>query len=183
MKQASKFVFNNLEHYVCQLLLVLFVTLLFAQVVLRVGFNHGYAWIEELSRFAFVWFVFLGAAYGAQKSAHNRVTIHLKKLPAKIRIAIDLLGDAIWIAFNTLISVKSIEVIQTMFEFTFFSPALDWSMAYLYLIFPIAFTLMSIRILQVNYQRFFTEHGVETVDEFDTSAGGSPSGAEDETTK
>ncbi len=168
MKRFLKRFFDNMELYVCQVLLCVFVTLLFVQVVLRVGFNHGYAWIEELSRFAFVWFVFLGAAYGARKSAHNRVTVHLKKLPPLWRNAIHLLGDGVWIAFNTLMTVKSIEVIRSMFEFTYFSPALDWSMAYLYLIFPIAFSLMTIRIIQVNYLRFFSAAGVDGVDKADT---------------
>ena len=168
MKRCFKPLFDNIEQYACQVLLCLFITLLFVQVVLRIGFNHGYPWIEELSRFAFVWFVFLGAAYGARKSAHNRVTVHLKKLPPRWRNGVHLLGDGVWIAFNTLMTVKSIEVIRSMFEFTYFSPALDWSMAYLYLIFPIAFSLMTIRIIQVNYLRFFSESGVDGVDKADT---------------
>ena len=55
-----------------------------------------------------------------------------------------------------------------MFEFTYFSPALDWSMAYLYLIFPIAFSLMTIRIIQVNYLRFFSNHRLDGADTADT---------------
>jgi len=169
MKRTLQYIINHFEHHACQLLLCLFVTLLFVQVVMRILFNTGQAWMEELSRFAFVWFVFLGAAYGAQKSAHNRVTIHLKKLPTKLRTAVDIFADAVWIAFNTLMTVKSIEVIHSMFEFTFMSPALDWSMAYLYLIFPVAFTLMSIRILQNNYIRFFTQKSVEAATEFEST--------------
>ena len=168
MKHFLQQFFDNVERYICQALLCLFIALLFVQVVLRVGFNHGYAWIEELARFAFVWFVFLGAAYGARRSAHNRVTLHLKKLPPGWRNGIHLLGDGVWIAFNTLMTVKSIEVIRSMFEFTYFSPALDWSMAYLYLIFPIAFSLMTIRILQVNYLRFFSNRRLDGADTADT---------------
>jgi C4-dicarboxylate transporter DctQ subunit len=159
---------NNFESYTCQALLCLFVSLLFLQVVLRVVFNHGYAWIEELSRFAFVWFVFLGAAYGAQKSAHNRVTVHLKKLPKLWRIVVDIMSDGIWIVFNTLLTLKSIEIINEMLVFTYHTPALDWSMAYLYFIFPLAFTLMTIRIVQNNYVRFFTNQTPEAVDEVNT---------------
>lgn len=142
---------DKLENFACQLLLCLFVTLLFIQVILRVFFNYGVPWSEELSRFAFVWFVFLGASYAARLSAHNRVTFHLRLMPEKVRKLIELVGDMVWIVFNTLMTIKSIEVIESMLEFTFYSPALNWSMAYLYLIFPISFTLTSIRIIQVNY--------------------------------
>ena len=76
---------NNFEDYVCRALLVLFVTLLFVQVILRTGFGFGLPWIEELSRFAFVWFAFLGAAHAAKLNAHNRVELHLKALPPRVR--------------------------------------------------------------------------------------------------
>lgn len=144
---------DKLESYVCQFLLCLFVTLLFVQVILRVFFNYGIPWSEELSRFSFVWFVFLGASYAARLSAHNRVTFHLRMMPDTLRNIVELIGDIFWIAFNTLMTIKSIEVIDSMMEFTFNSPALDWSMAYLYMIFPISFTLTSLRIIQVNYMK------------------------------
>ncbi len=144
---------DKFESYACQALLCLFVTLLFIQVILRVVFNYGIPWSEELSRFAFVWFVFLGASYAARLSAHNRVTFHLKWLPHRVRVSVELLADMLWIVFNTLMTIKSIEVIESLMEFTFLSPALEWSMAFLYFIFPISFTLTSIRIIQVNYMK------------------------------
>ena len=156
---------DKLESYVCQLLLCLFVVLLFMQVILRVFFNYGIPWSEELSRFAFVWFVFLGASYATRLSAHNRVTFHLRMMPDKMRNFVELLGDIFWIAFNTLMTLKSIEVIDSMMEFTYFSPALDWSMAYLYMIFPISFTLTSLRIIQVNYLKLVSGVKFDDVDE------------------
>lgn len=158
---------DKFESYACQALLCLFVTLLFMQVILRVVFNYGIPWSEELSRFAFVWFVFLGASYAARLSAHNRVTFHLKLLPEKVRNGIELIADMLWIAFNTLMTVKSIEVIESLMEFPFLSPALDWSMAFLYLIFPISFTLTSIRIVQVNYLKLVKGVKFKDVDDIE----------------
>ncbi|NGN96299.1 TRAP transporter small permease [Grimontia sp. S25] len=158
---------DKFESYACQALLCLFVTLLFIQVILRVVFNYGIPWSEELSRFAFVWFVFLGASYAARLSAHNRVTFHLKLLPEKVRNGIELIADVLWIAFNTLMTVKSIEVIESLMEFPFLSPALDWSMAFLYLIFPISFTLTSIRIVQVNYLKLVKGVKFKDVDDIE----------------
>ncbi|MGP1395024.1 MAG: TRAP transporter small permease [Inquilinaceae bacterium] len=144
---------NHFEDYVCRGLLVLFVVLLFIQVVLRTGFGWGLPWIEELSRFAFVWFAFLGAAYAAKLNAHNRVEVHLKMLPPRIYAFVILFADLIWVAFNIAIVWKAWEVIAGLLEFPYVSPALEWSMAYVYMIFPIAFVLMSLRTLQVNYAR------------------------------
>jgi TRAP-type C4-dicarboxylate transport system permease small subunit len=47
-------------------------------------------------------------------------------------------------------------------EFPYHTPALDWNLTYIYLIFPISFLLMAIRIVQVNFQRFVL--GQEPVD-------------------
>ncbi len=90
-KPVLKFL-DNIESYICQILLIFFVCLLFLQIVLRLVFGaiHSLSqyfsflehyllpaslpWGEELSRFAFVWFVFFGATYAARLAAHNRVT-------------------------------------------------------------------------------------------------------------
>ncbi len=153
---------NNIEDYICRFLLTLFVTLLFVQVVLRTVFGWGLPWIEELSRFAFVWFAFLGAAHAAKLNAHNRVEVHLKLLPKRVYQTIIMIADLLWIAFNIAIVWKSWEVIQGLLEFPYISPALEWSMAYIYMIFPIAFVLLSFRTLQVDYHRFIK--GEELVD-------------------
>ena len=38
-----------------------------------------------------------------------------------------------------------------MMQFTYISPTLGWSMAYVYMIFPLSFAAMTVRIIQVNY--------------------------------
>ncbi|MDX1604700.1 MAG: TRAP transporter small permease [Candidatus Competibacterales bacterium] len=153
---------DNAEDYLCRALLVLFVTLLFVQVLMRELFSYGLPWIEELSRFAFVWFSLLGAAYAAKLNAHNRVELHLKLLPKKVYAIVMLLVDLIWIAFNITITWKAWTVIEDLLRFPYTSPALEWSMAYVYMIIPIAFVLMSLRVLQVHYNRIV--HGVEPID-------------------
>ena len=109
------------------------------------------SWSEELSRFAFVWFVFLGASHAARMYAHNRVVIQFRWLPKQTVNFIEAGADLIWIFFNLVMIWKSIGLIRSMMEFTYYSPTLNWSMAYVYMIFPLSFSLMTIRIIQVNY--------------------------------
>jgi TRAP-type C4-dicarboxylate transport system permease small subunit len=52
------------------LLLVAMVVLVFGNVVMRYVFNSGIAMSEELSRWLFVWLVFLGAIVGLREHAH-----------------------------------------------------------------------------------------------------------------
>lgn len=158
-------VLDNIEGYLCKFFLGFFVILLFIQVVMRVVFQSSLTWSEEASRFAFVWFAFLGASYAARLGAHNRVTFQFKFLPKKYGDMSQLIADLIWIVFNTVMTVKSIETIKDMLEFPFYSPALDLPMYYVYMLFPIAFTLMTIRIIQVNVLKFVYKVELKDVDD------------------
>lgn len=142
---------NYIEDYACRFLLGVFVVLLFVQVVLRVTLGIGMAWVEELARYAFVWFVFLGAAHAAHLSAHNRLQTHIDLLPRKVANTLLLLVDLIWVGFCLVLAWKSFDLIGLLLEFPYISPALGWSLAYIYFVFPIAFALMALRVLQVQY--------------------------------
>lgn len=163
--KGSIAVLDNLEKYLCKFLLSFFVILLFIQVIMRTIFQSSLAWSEEASRFAFVWFAFLGASYAARLGAHNRVTFQFKFFPAIVGNSAQLLTDGIWLLFNTIMTIKSIEIIQDMMRYPFYSPALDVPMQYIYMLFPFAFTLMSIRIIQVNIIKFVLKREIVDVDD------------------
>ncbi len=140
--KAKKFIkqlLDNLESYICQFLLSFFIILLFIQIISREVFNVNISWGEELARFS------------ARLAAHNRVTFQFRWFSKKTANYIEAFADLLWIVFNVVIIHKSIFLIRSMFQFPYISPTLGWSMAYVYLIFPLSFTLMSIRIIQVNY--------------------------------
>jgi len=184
-KSVLKFL-DNVESYLCQILLVFFVCLLFLQILLRlifgamhtlsqhIAFFSSYPlpasipWGEELSRMAFVWFVFLGATYAARLAAHNRVTFQFKIFPKIVGDATMLISDLIWIVFNCTIIYYSISVIKEGFEYPEYSPTLDWIMAYVFMIFPIAFSLMTLRIIQVNVMKHILKIEIADVDKIDT---------------
>ncbi|MCG8361584.1 MAG: TRAP transporter small permease [Kiloniellales bacterium] len=146
-----KRIFDNIESYICRTLLAIFVLLLFAQILSREFFGYSFSWSEELATYMFVWFVFFGASYAARLSAHNRVTFQFKALPKRAVHVIEGIADLFWLAFN-------VYFVYLSFNFVFFKMNLFWKsqtlgipMKYVYTILPIAFTLMSIRIIQVNY--------------------------------
>ncbi len=158
-------VLDNIEGYLCKFFLSFFVILLFFQVIMRTVFQNSLAWSEEASRFAFVWFAFLGASYAARLGAHNRVTFQFKLFPKIVGDVSQLIADGIWLVFNAIMTVKSIEVIRDMMEYPFYSPALDIPMQYVYMLFPFAFTLMSVRIIQVNILKHILKRDIVDVDD------------------
>ena len=128
------------------------------------------AWGEELSRFSFVWFVFFGASYAARLAAHNRVTFQFKLFPKIVGDVSTFIADLIWIGFNCVMIYYSLSVIKEGFEFREYSPTLDWVMAYIFMVFPITFSLMSIRIIQVNIMKHILKIEIADVDEIDAGS-------------
>jgi len=162
-----KNIFDHFESYMTQILLTIFIILLFIQIILREFFSYTISWGEELARFSFIWFVFLGASYAAQLGAHNRVLFQFKKFSKKTQNYFEAFADLLWLIFNFVMIYKSIFLIKDMMEFTYYSPTLGWSMAYVYMIFPLAFGFMSIRIIQVNYLKLIKKVEMKDVDRFE----------------
>ncbi len=146
-------VFDNIESYICRTLLSIFVILLFVQILSRELFSYSIPWGEEVATYMFVWFVFFGASYAARMAAHNRVTFQFKAFPKKVADYIEAFADLIWVAFNVYFVYLSYDFVFNRMNLFWKSQTTGIPMKYIYMILPIAFALMTIRILQVNYYK------------------------------
>ena len=157
---------NNIETIICQVLLTSFVILLFAQILTRNLFAYSISWAEELSVYMFVWFVYFGASQAAKMAAHNRVLFQFGFLPQRVVNWIEGFADLFWIFFNGYFIYLSIEFLIRMNVFQK-AQTLGVPMKYFYYIFPIAFTLMTFRIIQVNYLRLVRKVDIADPDKVD----------------
>lgn len=153
---------NNIEEYLCAFLLAMFVLLLFSQIVFRQLFQYSIPWGDEVATYMFVWFAYLGAVVAAKKSAHNRVSFHFKWLPPIVQKISETIADLLWVIFNGVFVYLSYDFVFNKMNLFWKSQTTGIPMKYFYMILPIAFSLMTIRILWNNYLRLFK--GVEAVD-------------------
>lgn len=160
-------IFNNLESIICRTLLSGFVLLLFVQIVAREVFGYSFSWIEELSVYMFVWFVFFGASYAALKGAHNRVTFQFRFLPRAYVKWVEAFADLFWLAFNVTFIWLSYDFVFNKMNAFWKSQTLGIEMKWVYVVLPVAFTLMTIRILQVNYIKLVRGEDVSDPDQID----------------
>ncbi|KPN63541.1 TRAP-type C4-dicarboxylate transport system, small permease component [Aliiroseovarius crassostreae] len=158
---------DNIESIICRFLLSGFVLLLFVQIVSREFFGYSFSWIEELSVYMFVWFVFFGASYAALKSAHNRVTFQFKFLPARYIKWVEAFADLFWIFFNVYFIWLAYDFVFNRMNKFWKSQTLGVEMKYIYMVLPVAFTLMTIRILQVNYKKLVLGDDIADPDQID----------------
>ena len=61
---------NRTEEAVICILLVAITLLVFADVVMRFGFNAGFMWSQELTLHMSAWFVLFGTSYGLKAGSH-----------------------------------------------------------------------------------------------------------------
>lgn len=146
-------VFSNLS-------LALLVGVLGLQVIFRYVFQIGLTWSEEVSRFAFVWFVYISASLATQRGTHIRVTLFLRWFPGGRNLAL-LLADAIWISFNLFVVAAGILLIQRTLAFPVYSTALFLPLAWLYSVVPLAHALMILRIVQRQWG--YWRHGIPVI--------------------
>lgn len=92
-------------------ILGLMVILVFGNVVLRYGFNSGITFSEELSRFLFVWMVFLGSVLMLRDNGHLGVHTFTSLLPLWGKKICKLISDVITLACCVLLSVGAWQVI------------------------------------------------------------------------
>jgi|SRR5699024_120154 len=144
------------EVYVSSVLLLIFSTLCIIQVVMRYVFNNSLTWSEELSRYAFVWFVYASASYAVRYQRHVKfnflVTFCQRHFKSPIYgEIIKLIALLLWISFLVFLIFFSFRLVNNQFRFGQVSPANHIPMFLVYLGLPLGAMLMTFRVSQHIY--------------------------------
>ena len=81
-----KQLYDNFEEGACALFVAVMVLCLFLQVAMRIAVGSSLAWTEELSRYSFLWAVYVGAALAVKRGGHVRITAQFMFLPTRCRL-------------------------------------------------------------------------------------------------
>ena len=127
------------------------VLVLAAQIFFRYVLHIGLSWSEEISRFVFVWFVYISASLAAQRGSHIRVTLFARLLPAPGRFVF-LLADLVWVIFNAFVVAAGVMLVTRTLKYPVYSTSLFIPLAYIYLVIPLAHALMILRILERQWR-------------------------------
>ncbi len=142
---------DHIETYLSASLLVFFSFLCVLQVVMRYVFNESLTWSEELSRFAFVWFVYTSASYAVRYQRHvkfNFLVNILHKISPLYSQILKIIALFFWIGFLLFIDYYSVQIIANQFKMGQVSPANQIPMYIVYLGLPMGALLMTFRVTQ-----------------------------------
>jgi TRAP-type transport system small permease protein len=129
MKKIST-VFSKILNGAIALSLASMAILVFGNVVLRYVFNSGITWSEEMSRFLFVWMVFLGAVGALKDNMHLGVDIVVNALPVKLKKAAFVISNLLVLYVLWLLLVGSWRM--TILNMNSSAPATGLPLSYLY---------------------------------------------------
>ncbi|HZF81513.1 MAG TPA: TRAP transporter small permease [Rubrivivax sp.] len=155
MHRKSAPLWTRLIDSLMAFLLALMVILVFGNVVLRYGFNSGISASEELSRYFFVWLIFLGAAVGLYRREHMGVNSFVRMLPRQGQVVLAVLGELLMLGCCGVLVVGSIS--QAIINHENLSPGTNLPVSLLYAPQAIAAVIMCI-VLLVSLFRILTQH-------------------------
>jgi len=118
---------------------------IFVQVLLRYVFSVAFIWGEELSLFAFIWCVFLGAAVNTRRRSHFAFDFLAGLLRGRAAATQRLLVDLIVLGFSILMIVKGYEF--AVVGIKRLSPGLGITMFVPTLIIPVSAAYMTMAAL------------------------------------
>lgn len=110
--------------------LSLMAILVFANVILRYIFDSGITWAEELSRYLFIWMIFLGAITVLQNKAHLSVDLITNAVSPGIRRILLIISN--FLVLFTLMIILDGSWTMTLQNTHVNSPATGISMSYIY---------------------------------------------------
>ena len=156
MKTLKKII-NNIEEYISSVLLGAMVLLIFLQIIFRFILNLPLRWTEETARYAMILLIYLSACSGVKKEKHIRIEAIHNALPQKAALVYWVISNIIWMLFNLVMIVYGINMAGYIYSTGQVSPVLHLPMGILYMVIPVCFTIMEIRIVQLVVARIKEE--------------------------
>lgn len=149
--KVLKFLDAKLEEYLMTVLTIVMTALIFLQVVMRYIFKDSPAWTEELSRYLFLWAIWIGASYGVKTRSHVRLTVLTSRFSKKVQDGINVVVWFLWLAFTIFLVTKGFELVSIFLASGQTSTAMHIPMWIAYASVPVGCTLMTFRLLQNAY--------------------------------
>lgn len=126
--------------------------LVLVSVVLRYLFSITFRWSDELTRFIFIYLVFLAIPIAFRNKSHARIEFFVSFFPLGLQKWLDKIIDLAIAVCVIVISFSSVIIISGQLGRTP-SPGLNLPRGYIYVIVPIGFALLLIEIFRRLIQR------------------------------
>lgn len=153
MKQESIFTkvvfgYDKLEEVVLCASLVVTTLIIFMQIIMRSVFNSSLTWSEELTRYIFIWQIWLGVSIAQKEKQHIRVELLFTLFKnERFKKIIEIIAGIILIGFNVFLVIYGWEVVVQMMQRGNLSGAMRMPMWWVFLSLPVSSALFGLRLI------------------------------------
>ena len=126
-------------------------TALFANVVLRYVFNYTLAWSEELVREVIIYTTLIGCSAAIKQRKMIKIDASVQLLP-KLKVPLNFFSNAVTLIFSYMMIHYGWLMSAMQYRTHQKTIIMQIPLAYLYIVLPLMGILMFIRTIQVMYQ-------------------------------
>jgi len=138
MKKILFRVYDHIEEYVFIFFFFIMAISMFLQVFSRI-IMHSLYWTEEITRWAFIWIVFIGFSYVEKNDSAIRINVFVDVLPRKVKLVCELFTQLLITALLLYMLYWSIQ--YYIYGTKQISYVLEISKVYVIVCLPIGFTM------------------------------------------
>jgi TRAP-type C4-dicarboxylate transport system permease small subunit len=121
------------------------------QIFGRYVVGYSPSWTEELSRYCFVWMVFLGVSEAVKSNQHIKIVFLEYLFPEKRRYLIQAASNGAFIAFSLILVFYGAREVLSFIEFPQLSPSMRIPVTLLYLALPVGMSFTIVRLVIHTY--------------------------------
>lgn len=137
MKKILHFLDENLEVLIGGICLALMTVFTFANIVMRLVLSTTMAWFQELTRYLFVWMVFITIGACVKYRSHIRITFLQTGMNEKAKHIAEIAVLLVCAVFGIICFYYSIPMLQSFSSASMVASSMPWfKMSWLYAVMP-----------------------------------------------
>jgi len=146
-------IMTNLEEWTLFIIVMAALFSLFANVVLRYGFNYTLAWSEELVRIVIIYSTFIGASVAVKQRAMIRIDAVVQIFP-KLKTGLTIYTNIFMLAWAVMIGYYGYKMTILQYITHQRTICMEIPLVIIYSIMPVMGIMVFIRTAQVMIQDF-----------------------------
>lgn len=135
MKKINHFVFDIVVNNVTKVVGICMLCVICLQIFARMFMTIPFSWTEELSRFTFIWYCFLGCAVTLRAKEHLGLDYFYKKFKPGFAHVVNICIQLLTFAFGALCTFPGIKLLPITGRRL--SPVMRVPMSYIYVCLPV----------------------------------------------
>lgn len=153
MKKFFRY-YDKMEEVVLVFSLVVTVAIITMQIIFRYVLNASLSWSEELTRYIFIWQIWLGTSYGMSGDQHLKVTVLYDHCPEKVKKLIKLAANLILLSFCIFLIFNGSKMVMQLFNRHTLSTVLRLPMYLVYIALPFSSLMVGLRLISQTVDLF-----------------------------